>query len=63
MFYEDILKDTSIDANDFVITLPLKDVKTANLFEEDVYEAYFAPGEEHDTVPPSGPVSLKPEPS
>ena len=40
VFYEDILE--APDSADFVITLPIDDVKSANFFDPDVYEAYFA---------------------
>ncbi len=46
-FYEDVLGHESMNLNDLYITLPLKDVKTANLFNENLYDEYFAgPGAE-----------------
>lgn len=45
VFYEDVLQDSPIDTNDFVITLPLKDIMMASLFDEKVYEQYFAEAE------------------
>ena len=41
-FYEDVLGHESMNLNDLYITLPLKDVKTANLFNENLYDEYFA---------------------
>jgi hypothetical protein len=40
VFYEEILD--AENADDFVITLPIADVKSANFFDPDIYEAYFA---------------------
>jgi hypothetical protein len=42
VFYEDLLETE--EAENFVITLPLADVKTANFFDPDVYEGYFSEG-------------------
>lgn len=42
VFYQDVLQDPNVDKNDLVITLPLADVKIASLFDEDVYDEYFA---------------------
>jgi hypothetical protein len=42
VFYQNVLEDESLDPDRFFITLPLKDVKTANLFDPDVYNQYFA---------------------
>jgi hypothetical protein len=42
VFYQDALGDHSIDANQFVITLPLRDVKIINFFDEKTYASYFA---------------------
>ena len=36
------LSEGAFNQNDLIITLPLKDVKTANLFDEDLYNDYFA---------------------
>ncbi|HEY7212104.1 MAG TPA: DUF6338 family protein [Bryobacteraceae bacterium] len=41
-FYEGAVGDPAFDPKDLIITLPLKDVKTANLFNEDLYNDYFA---------------------
>ena len=41
-FYEDVLGHESMNLNDLYITLPLKDVKSANLFNENLYDEYFA---------------------
>lgn len=40
--YQNVLEDESLDPDRFFITLPLKDIKTANLFDPDVYNQYFA---------------------
>ena len=48
--YEAVLKDNSLDRNEFVITLPFKDVKIAGFFNDEVYDEYF--GEPPDQ--PSG---------
>lgn len=41
-FYDGPLNEGSFDKNDLIITLPLNDVKTANLFNEDLFNDYFA---------------------
>jgi hypothetical protein len=41
-FYDGALREEGLDPKDLVITLPLKDVKTANLFNEELYNVYFA---------------------
>jgi hypothetical protein len=41
VFYQNVLEDDTLDPNTFFITLPLKDIKTANLFDPDVYNQYF----------------------
>ena len=41
-FYDEALSESAFAQTDLVITLPLKDVKTANLFNEDLYNDYFA---------------------
>jgi hypothetical protein len=45
VFYQDVLRDTALDPEQFYVTLPLKDVKIAGLFNDDVYNAYFAESE------------------
>jgi hypothetical protein len=40
--YEKIAEDAGISAEDFVITLPLASVRTANLFDLAVYQDHFA---------------------
>ena len=40
-FYDGALSESTFEQKDLVITLPLKDVKTANLFNEDLYNDYF----------------------
>ena len=42
VFYEDVLTKTEFDADQFVITLRLDDIKIAGLFNENVYNEYFA---------------------
>jgi hypothetical protein len=44
--YEQVLEQAGGDAEQFLITLPLKDVKIASLFDEDVYNSFFAEPEE-----------------
>ena len=41
-FYDGALGESAFAQSDLVITLPLKDVKTANLFNEDLYNDYFS---------------------
>ena len=53
VFYEDVLADPSVDSNDFVLTLPLRDIKMAGLFDENVYDVYFADDEKAETRQPS----------
>jgi hypothetical protein len=52
VYYEAVLKDTALDPNEFVLTLPLNDVKIAGFFNDEVYDEYFA-GPPDD---PMGPV-------
>jgi hypothetical protein len=42
VFYEDVLGDEAVNSDDFVITLPLKDIRIASLFDENVYDEHFA---------------------
>ncbi len=52
-FYEGALGDREV-TRDLVITLALKDVKTANLFSEDLYNEYFEePPEPNEDPAPS----------
>jgi hypothetical protein len=53
VFYRDVLEDAQVDKNDLVITLPLADVRLASLFDEDVYDEYFA-DEPSDNSPSEG---------
>jgi len=41
-FYDGPLNESTFDKNDLIITLPLKDVQTANLFNENLYNDYFS---------------------
>jgi hypothetical protein len=52
-FYDGPLHENSLDKKDLVITLPLKDVKTANLFNEDLFNDYFSepPAASEDPAP------------
>ena len=43
--YEDVFSKPNVDPREFVITLPLGDVKVANLFDPVVYHDHFAPDE------------------
>jgi hypothetical protein len=46
VFYQDVLEDAKGGEEQFLITLPLKDVKIAGLFNEGVYNAFFAEPDE-----------------
>jgi hypothetical protein len=46
VFYRDVLEDAGVDKNDLVITLPLADVRIESLFDEDLYDEYFAEPDE-----------------
>lgn len=52
VFYKDVLADPGVDSNDFVLTLPLKDIKMAGLFDENVYDVYFAESEQQEPKRP-----------
>lgn len=41
VFYQDVLNDQKLDPEQLFITVPLKDVKLANLFLPNVYNEYF----------------------
>ena len=49
--YEEVLQRSDVDANDFVITLPLGDVKIANLFNPEIYKDHFAQGDDLENKP------------
>ncbi len=49
--YEDVIRDEEIDRQRFVLTLPLKDVKSANLFDIDLYQDYFLETVEEEEIP------------
>jgi hypothetical protein len=42
VYYDAVLKDSALDPNEFVITLPLKDVKIAGFFNDEIYDEYFS---------------------
>lgn len=42
VYYDAVLKDPTIDPTEFVITLPLKDVKIAGFFNDQIYDEYFS---------------------
>jgi len=42
VYYEAVLRDPAIDRTEFVITLPLKDVKIAGFFNDEIYDEYFS---------------------
>jgi hypothetical protein len=44
--YKELIEDPAINANDLVITIPLRDIKTANLFDESIFASYFAKDDE-----------------
>jgi hypothetical protein len=52
VYYEAVLKDTTLDRTEFVITLPLKDVKIAGFFNDEVYDEFFAETDPNDSAPP-----------
>jgi hypothetical protein len=53
VFYQDVLKETDLEPDQFYVTLPLKDVKIAGLFNDEVYNEYFAePDEESGAATP-----------
>lgn len=51
VFYDAAINGKEVDRNILYITLPLKDVKIANLFSEDLYNDYFAELPESDENP------------
>ena len=53
VFYDAALRVQEIDLNDLRITLPIQDVAIANLFNEDLYNDYFASPEPGDEPEPS----------
>ena len=48
VFYEEVYRDPECDSEDFVITIPIKDVKIANFFDMELYEQYFAEDDDDD---------------
>lgn len=42
VFYQDVLEDSGQSKEEFLILLPLKDVKIAGLFNDEVYNEFFA---------------------
>jgi hypothetical protein len=55
VYYEGVLSDSGLDRAEFIVTLPLKDVKIAGFFNDEVYDEYFA---EPPEDAPSGPAML-----
>jgi hypothetical protein len=51
VYYEAVLADNSLDRNEFVVTLPLKDVKIAGFFNDEVYDEYFAGPPDEPSAP------------
>ncbi len=51
VYYEAVLADNSLDRNEFVVTLPLKDVKIAGFFNDEVYDEYFAAPPDDPSTP------------
>jgi hypothetical protein len=45
VFYQEVLQDAALEPEQFYITLPLKDVKIAGTFYDDVYNTYFVESE------------------
>ena len=52
VYYDAVLKDAMLDPNEFVITLPLKDVKIAGFFNDEIYDEYFAESNPDESTPP-----------
>jgi hypothetical protein len=52
VYYEAVLADNSLDHSEFVVTLPLKDVKIAGFFNDEVYDEYFAAPPDDPSAPP-----------
>ena len=52
VYYDAVLKDPLLDPNGFVITLPLKDVKIAGFFNDEIYDEYFAEPADPSVPPP-----------
>jgi hypothetical protein len=52
VYYDAVLKDPLLDPNGFVITLPLKDVKIAGFFNDEIYDEYFAQPADTSVPPP-----------
>ncbi|MBV9082784.1 MAG: hypothetical protein JOZ62_08925 [Acidobacteriaceae bacterium] len=53
--YEKVLADPTVNHSDLVITLPLDDVKIASLFDDSVYDEYFAPADKRDVFEEAAP--------
>ena len=51
VYYEAVLRDPAFDRNEFVVTLPLKDVKILGLFNDEVYDEYFAAPPDEPSAP------------
>jgi hypothetical protein len=51
VYYEAVLKDTTLDRSEFAITLPLDDVKIAGFFNDEVYDEFFAEPDPDDPAP------------
>ncbi len=51
VYYEAVLTDNSLDQSEFVVTLPLKDIKIAGFFNDEVYDEYFAPPPDEPSAP------------
>jgi hypothetical protein len=52
VYYEAVLRDTSLDRSEFVVVLPLKDVKIAGFFNDQAYDEYFASPPDDPSAPP-----------
>ena len=51
VYYEAVLSDSAVDPDEFVITLPLKDVKIAGFFNDEAYDEYFAAPPDEPSAP------------
>jgi hypothetical protein len=49
VFYQDVLEEAEGEVAQFYITLPLKDVKVAGFFNDDVYNEFFAEPDDEQT--------------
>jgi hypothetical protein len=51
VYYEAVLRDTALDRSEFVVVLPVKDVKIAGFFNDQAYDEYFAAPPDEPSAP------------